>query len=245
MNFCVATAVLQMELTVDEAIRAATLGGAKALRRGRLHPAGPPWATSRWATRGPPRVDAPQAVHLAYRPGMPSRGRVVAAAGRSAAGGPAVFRGASESGTMRATSPQTLPESPPPTIHPSRGCEMSTLQEPARTNRADVLRFVLDSAIGIFMFFVPVTIGGKSTIPLDHIVTWLRENVAAAVPYYALAVNSGRHRCSCSSRVPAGLPVKTVFAFLTLGLVVGCARRSRGPHWLMAKDMGPFLFNSR
>ena len=65
---------------------------------------------------------------------------------------------------------------------------MSTLQEPARTNRADVLRFVLYSAIGIFMFFVPVTIGGKSTIPLDHIVTWLRENVGAAVPYYALAV---------------------------------------------------------
>ena len=33
MNFCVATAVLQMRLSLDEAITAATRGGAKALRR--------------------------------------------------------------------------------------------------------------------------------------------------------------------------------------------------------------------
>ena len=123
---------------------------------------------------------------------------------------------------------------------------MSTLQEPARTNRADVLRFVLYSAIGIFMFFVPVTIGGKSTIPLDHIVTWLRENVGAAVPYYALAVILAGTVLPFVTGSWRASPVKMVFAFLNiLGLVVGCALVfGVGPDWLMAKDMGPFLFNS-
>lgn len=123
---------------------------------------------------------------------------------------------------------------------------MSTLQEPARTNRADVLRFVLYSAIGIFMFFVPVTIGGKSTIPLDHIVTWLRENVGAAVPYYALAVILAGTVFPFVTGSWRASPVKMVFAFLNiLGLVVGCALVfGVGPDWLMAKDMGPFLFNS-
>ena len=50
------------------------------------------------------------------------------------------------------------------------------------------LFFVLYSAIGVFMFFVPITVGEKSTIPLDHVVSWLRDNAADYVPYYALAL---------------------------------------------------------
>ena len=72
MNFCVATAVLQMKLTVDEAIRAATLGGAKALRRDVSTPGRPAVGHLAVGTRADLHVlDAPQAVHLAYRPGMP------------------------------------------------------------------------------------------------------------------------------------------------------------------------------
>ncbi|GAB3049989.1 imidazolonepropionase [Sediminivirga luteola] len=66
MNFCVGTAVLQMGLSLDEAVRAGTYGGALALRaqdevgsievgkRADLH-----------------LLQAPAAIHLAYRPGMP------------------------------------------------------------------------------------------------------------------------------------------------------------------------------
>jgi len=65
MNFCVATAVLQMELTLAEAITAATWGGARALQRddvGRIV----------IGARADLQVlDAPSATHLAYRPGMP------------------------------------------------------------------------------------------------------------------------------------------------------------------------------
>ncbi|WP_404289782.1 imidazolonepropionase [Glutamicibacter arilaitensis] len=66
MNFCVATAVLQMDLSLTEAVEAATMGGAMALgvadkvgsievgKRADLHV-----------------LQAPSAAHLAYRPGMP------------------------------------------------------------------------------------------------------------------------------------------------------------------------------
>ena len=67
MAFCVATAVLQMRMTVAEAVRAATWGGARALRResgagavGLLRPG---------ARADLHVLDAPSATHLAYRPG--------------------------------------------------------------------------------------------------------------------------------------------------------------------------------
>ncbi len=69
MAFCVATAVLQMRMTVAEAVRAATWGGARALRRetgdgavGVLRPG---------ARADVHVLDAPSATWLAYRPGMP------------------------------------------------------------------------------------------------------------------------------------------------------------------------------
>ncbi|MFC7457413.1 imidazolonepropionase [Brachybacterium sp. GCM10030267] len=70
MSFCVATAVLQMRLTLAEAIRAATRGGAQALHRedvGHL---------SVGARADLHVLDGPAAIHLAYRPGMPLTHRV-------------------------------------------------------------------------------------------------------------------------------------------------------------------------
>ncbi len=77
MAFCIALAVRDMRMTAEEALAAATIGGARALRRtdiGHLAPGA--------------RVDAvvlraPSYSHLAYRPGVPltdttiSHGRVV------------------------------------------------------------------------------------------------------------------------------------------------------------------------
>ncbi|WP_329072066.1 imidazolonepropionase [Amycolatopsis sp. NBC_01480] len=65
MAFCVATAVLQMRMTIDEAVWAATAGGARALRRddvGVLRPG---------ARADVHVLDAPSVTHLAYRPGVP------------------------------------------------------------------------------------------------------------------------------------------------------------------------------
>lgn len=65
ISFCIALAVRDMNMTIDEAIAAATTGGAAALRRtdaGRLTPGGPAHMTI---------LDAPSRHHLAYRPGVP------------------------------------------------------------------------------------------------------------------------------------------------------------------------------
>ncbi|ERG63929.1 hypothetical protein L332_05585 [Agrococcus pavilionensis RW1] len=77
MAYCVATAVLQMGLSVEEAVRAATLGGAVALDRDapRFDRHGqplPPLGRLRPGARADLQVlDAPSATHLAYRPGVP------------------------------------------------------------------------------------------------------------------------------------------------------------------------------
>ena len=65
MSFCVATAVLQMRLSLAEAVRAATRGGALALRRGDVG------HLAVGARADLHVLDAPAAIHLAYRPGMP------------------------------------------------------------------------------------------------------------------------------------------------------------------------------
>jgi imidazolonepropionase len=84
MPLCIALAVREMRLTVDEALAAATLGGARALRRPDLGHLAP-------GARGDLVVlDAPSHLHLAYRPGVPLVTAVVEAGrvhGRSLAGG--------------------------------------------------------------------------------------------------------------------------------------------------------------
>ena len=65
ISFCIALAVRDMNMTIDEAIAAVTTGGAAALRRtdvGRLTPGGPAHLTI---------LNAPTRHHLAYRPGVP------------------------------------------------------------------------------------------------------------------------------------------------------------------------------
>lgn len=69
MAFCVATAVLQMGLSIHEAVRAATFGGALALHRESGRGAIGSIAVGHRADLHV--LDAPSATHLAYRPGMP------------------------------------------------------------------------------------------------------------------------------------------------------------------------------
>lgn len=68
MAFCIATAVLQMHLSVEEAVWSATMGGAVALRR---HEGELPIGGLMPGFRADLQVlDAPSVTHLAYRPGM-------------------------------------------------------------------------------------------------------------------------------------------------------------------------------
>lgn len=65
MPFCIALAVREMRMTPAEAVAAATLGGARALRRDDLG------VVRLGAAADLIILDAPSTVHLAYRPGVP------------------------------------------------------------------------------------------------------------------------------------------------------------------------------
>jgi len=73
MSFCIALAVRDLRMTAEEALRAATLGGARALRRddiGHLAPGARADVTI---------LDAPSYTHLIYRPGVPLIAATIAA----------------------------------------------------------------------------------------------------------------------------------------------------------------------
>jgi imidazolonepropionase len=75
MAFCIALAVRDMRMTIEEAVTAATLGGARALRRtdvGHLSPG---------ARADAVVLDAPSYSHLVYRPGVPLVAHVIANGG--------------------------------------------------------------------------------------------------------------------------------------------------------------------
>ena len=76
ISFCIALAVRDMHLSIDQAITAVTLGGAAALRRadiGRLSPGSAGHAVI---------LDAPTHHHLAYRPGVPLIRQTIGPLGR-------------------------------------------------------------------------------------------------------------------------------------------------------------------
>ena len=73
MSFCIALAVRDLRMTAEEALTAATLGGARALRRddiGHLAPGARADITI---------LDAPSYTHLVYRPGVPLIAATIAA----------------------------------------------------------------------------------------------------------------------------------------------------------------------
>jgi imidazolonepropionase len=65
MSFCITLAVREMAMTIEEALRAATLGGARALRRGDIGWLGP------GSRADAVLLAAPHYAHLVYRAGMP------------------------------------------------------------------------------------------------------------------------------------------------------------------------------
>lgn len=121
-----------------------------------------------------------------------------------------------------------------------------TGREATSTDHAPMWKFWVLSAIGVFMFFVPITIGGKSTIPLDHAVSWLRTNVPDVLPYYALALIVAGAAYPWVTKTWRRNVTTMIFSILrVLGLVVGIMLVFQiGPAWLFEDDMGPFLLNA-
>ncbi|AYC30646.1 YjiH family protein [Paenisporosarcina cavernae] len=113
------------------------------------------------------------------------------------------------------------------------------------TRKAPMWKFFVYSFIGAFMFFVPVTIGEKNSILLDHMVSWIQANAGAVLPYYALILIIAGAAYPFVSGTWKKSTVDKVFSFFkVIGLVVGIMLVfGFGPAWLFEPSMGPFLFD--
>jgi nucleoside recognition membrane protein YjiH len=118
-----------------------------------------------------------------------------------------------------------------------------SLAAPSRVKA--LLRLVLYSLIGIFVFFVPIELGGRSTIPLDHAATAIVAHarplavifVCLLILYGAVApLQDGSWRRNLTARVFTAL--KLLGVLLTTLYLAGI-----GPAALFAPDMLPFLFD--
>jgi nucleoside recognition membrane protein YjiH len=107
-----------------------------------------------------------------------------------------------------------------------------------------MMKFFLFSAIGIFMFFVPIAVGGKSSIPLDHLVTWVNTTFSAAVPYYAFIVILLGAIYPFYRKTWDKNSTTMIFSFLkVIGVIVALMMLTDvGPAWLFEPGMGPFLY---
>ena len=107
-------------------------------------------------------------------------------------------------------------------------------------------RFFLYSGIGVIMFFVPVTIGEDTTIPLDHTVSWVRDLLGPAATFVALALIAGGATYPLVTGKWRRSPTRTVFALLNVvGLLTALMLVfDFGPAFLFEPDLGPFLFDT-
>lgn len=109
-----------------------------------------------------------------------------------------------------------------------------------------MLKFVGLSSLGVFLFFVPLTLDGRSTIVLDHIVTWAssESRLPAVRSYIVLIILAG-----CLQPIVSGVWRRSAADVLMTGLkfaaipLLACYFLSVGPEFLLEPTMLPFLFD--
>ncbi|WP_337877952.1 YjiH family protein [Caldimonas sp.] len=120
----------------------------------------------------------------------------------------------------------------------------TALALPRRGLTLPLLKLLAFSALGVFLFFVDLEIGGRRTIPIDHISSYLVREQRSLAAVFVLALMAwgafapfvtGTFGQSITTRVFSVVKL-TGLALATLYLT-GLA-----PDWASQKDMLPFLF---
>lgn len=108
-----------------------------------------------------------------------------------------------------------------------------------------ILRFCLYSLLGIFIFFVPVTIQDKTSIPLDHMATWLSGNFKSPMTWFIMLLIVAGSIYPFISKTWNKDTFHIVFTLLkVLGTVIAfLVYFNIGPDWFLNPHVGPYVFN--
>jgi nucleoside recognition membrane protein YjiH len=100
------------------------------------------------------------------------------------------------------------------------------------------------SAVGIFLFFVDIEIGGRRTIPVDHLSSYLVREQRGLAVILVLSLMTWGALSPFVTRAFSQSVATLVFSVLKLAGLALAALYLAGlaPDWAMQKDMLPFLF---
>ena len=107
-----------------------------------------------------------------------------------------------------------------------------------------LIQLIVFSAIGLVMFFVPFTIGEKSTILFDHGATYLvnQQHTLSVILLFMLMI-FGVSKPFIDGSWRKNITHKILTVFKVLGLILAVMYISgNAPAFMMEKDMLPFLF---
>lgn len=123
---------------------------------------------------------------------------------------------------------------------------MVSRNEMRREKGFKIWRFFVFSALGLFLFFVPVTMSGTRSIMLDHIVTIIHSIFGENIQYYTLAVVFAGTLIPFLTKTWKKSAFNILFTiFKVLGLVIGVmVVFNIGPAFVLDENMGPFLYYS-
>ncbi len=121
----------------------------------------------------------------------------------------------------------------------------TTLTLPRADTALTLLKLAAFSALGIFLFFIEVSVGGRSTIPVDHLSSYLvREQRNLAIVFVVGLMTYGALAPFVTGRFRDGTAALVFSIVKLLGLVLaGLYLSGSVPDWANQKDMLPFLFD--
>ena len=136
------------------------------------------------------------------------------------------------------------PASPVPDILLSIPTPDMTPPEKLLSKPMALIQLIVFSAIGLVMFFVPFTIGEKSTILFDHGATYLvnQQHTLSVILLFMLMI-FGVSKPFIDGSWRKNITHKILTVFKVLGLILAVMYISgNAPAFMMEKDMLPFLF---
>ncbi|WP_419834954.1 YjiH family protein [Endozoicomonas atrinae] len=106
-------------------------------------------------------------------------------------------------------------------------------------------KFIGLSSIGFLMFFIPINLHGVKSIPIDHIVLWIKHGMGEYAGFYALVmVIAGTLLPICNRSLLQKPGEKYFLGLKCLGLLLTVfALFETGPALLHEPDVLPFLLN--